>query len=34
MSDKKFIRLAVWIYVIAEAIAFIPFIVKILRRNV
>ena len=33
MSDKKFIRLAVWIYVVAEAIAFIPLIVSILRRT-
>jgi hypothetical protein len=28
MSDKKFIRLAVWIYVIAEAIALIPLILS------
>ena len=28
MSEKKWIRLAVWIYVIAEAIAIIPFILS------
>jgi hypothetical protein len=33
-DDRKFIRLAVWIYVMAEAIALIPFIViTIMRRN-